>query len=59
MTLKDRRVPYGFGLAGSRREGGWNYELLRGGIERRKDSPGYKGFWESADEEAKSLAKTV
>lgn len=43
---KDRRhYSPGFGLASIRKEGGWNYEIDRGGIERRRDHPNYDGYW--------------
>lgn len=42
---KERRlIEMGFGLACVRPEGGWNYDITRGGIERRKDHPNYEGF---------------
>lgn len=46
-TGRERRAKHsGFGSAPVRREGGWNYEVERGGIERRRDSPDYTGYWE-------------
>lgn len=49
---EDRRQPEsqtGFGLAPIRKEGGWNYDITRGGGERRKDHPNYFGYWEKLD----------
>lgn len=43
---KNRRLmSTGFGLAPVRREGGWNYDITRGGVERRRNEPNYNGYW--------------
>lgn len=54
---KDRRsIPSSdpFGSAVVRKEGGWNYDITRGGIERRRDYPNYK--FNDLDEQALSNA---
>jgi hypothetical protein len=37
-----RHEAQGFGMAHIRREGGWNFEIDRNGVERRKDHPNHE-----------------
>ncbi len=48
-----------FGDACIKKEGGWNYDIIHGGAERRQDHPNYEGFWQSATAKQIKLAETL